>query len=629
MLFGEDFLLDHAKNMVTNPKVAMMELIANSSDAGALVVKITWPEKEKELLKIEDNGIGLTFEEFEERWETLSYKRRKNLGNDVIFPEDIPSPHPIRKLFGKSGKGRHSSFCFAESYKVITKKNGLLNEFIVKKSGTSERPFDIQNVQKNIKTDGHGTTIELVAEKGIISIEDLKDIIGSKFLMDPSFDIFINNEKIIFDDLSTFHSDKIDIPDLGTLEVIFIDSTLSERSSRLRGLVWWVHNRMVSDPSWTNLITGKNHLDGRSKSAKKYGFVIKANFLDEQVESDWQGFQDTEATRIVGKAVDDYITNKIDELLFTTREDARKEIISSNKSVITELGLVSQVRVVDFIKQLQADCPSMKQDDLINASKIFANLEKSRHGYDLLRQLSQCSVNELDRWNTIISKWDSRWAEIVLDELDSRIKLINEMEKLVHDKKTDELHELQPLFEKGLWIFGPQYESIEYQSNRTLKNIVDNFLAGDSTKLQAAKRRPDLLTSPVGAWESSRYGEDGEIIGADKVLIVELKKGGFDIKQKEIDQARDYALELKRSSAIDDSTFVECFVLGSTKDRFAVEAKLDDLKIKIVPKTYENVLRQANARLFNLRKKIESIAQISMPDEIKEVVSQAELPLGV
>ena len=49
-------------------------------------------------------------------------------------------------------------------------------------------------------------------------------------------------------------------------------------------------------------------------------------------------------------------------------------------------------------------------------------------------------------------------AALVLHELESRLRLIERLQALVHSTVADELHDIQPLFERGLWIFGPEYE---------------------------------------------------------------------------------------------------------------------------------------------------------------------------
>ena len=57
-------------------------------------------------------------------------------------------------------------------------------------------------------------------------------------------------------------------------------------------------------------------------------------------------------------------------------------------------------------------------------------------------------------------------AEIVLNELERRIAVIHELQTLIRSKTSDEVHDIQPLFERGLWMFGPEYESVEFTSNR-------------------------------------------------------------------------------------------------------------------------------------------------------------------
>lgn len=72
----------------------------------------------------------------------------------------------------------------------------------------------------------------------------------------------------------------------------------------------------------------------------------------------------------------------------------------------------------------------------------------------------------------------------------SKLDLIADLERLVEDKNSNELHDLQPLFERGLWIFGPEFESISFTSNRTLATNVKKFF-GKAVWENPAKR-PDL-----------------------------------------------------------------------------------------------------------------------------------------
>ena len=59
--FAPSFLEDHARKLVTDPRIALIEIVANSWDAGADTVNITWPKSlVPELIEIEDNGTGMT-----------------------------------------------------------------------------------------------------------------------------------------------------------------------------------------------------------------------------------------------------------------------------------------------------------------------------------------------------------------------------------------------------------------------------------------------------------------------------------------------------------------------------------------------------------------------------------------
>jgi hypothetical protein len=91
---------------------------------------------------------------------------------------------------------------------------------------------------------------------------------------------------------------------------------------------------------------------------------------------------------------------------------------------------------------------------------VLANLEKARSGYQLLETLSNLDPSDLDTLTEILDAWTVSDAKKVLEELQFRLDLISKLEKLVESHDADELHDLQPLFERGLWIFGPEFEAI-------------------------------------------------------------------------------------------------------------------------------------------------------------------------
>lgn len=89
VLFEENYIFRNNKSITSNNDIALTELIANAWDAGAHNVNITIPHELNEIIMVEDDGIGMTDEEFRSRWMTLNYDRQKRQGKDVVFPADV------------------------------------------------------------------------------------------------------------------------------------------------------------------------------------------------------------------------------------------------------------------------------------------------------------------------------------------------------------------------------------------------------------------------------------------------------------------------------------------------------------------------------------------------------------
>ena len=121
--------------------------------------------------------------------------------------------------------------------------------------------------------------------------------------------------------------------------------------------------------------------------------------------------------------------------------------------------------------------------------------------------------------------------------------------------------------------------------------------------------------------------ERGEVEGLEKVLIIELKRGGFIISSKEMRQAEDYAGEIRKSGKIRRDTLIEAFVLGTmiSDDAKDPVQKGEPTHTKIKSETYSTTLRKAHARTFHLLKKIEQAKEMELYDEeIEEVLRQPE-----
>jgi hypothetical protein len=618
-MFGDNFLDDHAGHIVNDPKVAIIELIANAYDAGAKNVQILWPAQDKDVFKIADDGTGMSADEFERRWKTWSYNRVKEQGEDVTFPPGVRSNSRI--AFGRNGKGRHAAFCFGDEYFVRTYKDGEQVRFRVVRNRTVSEPFLCQQVEIS-KKDGHGTELEVVVERNLISQESVIELIGSKFLVDPSFEVKVNKHKVTLIDLKNLITKTLIVKDVGEIEVHYFDSELYNKTIKFKGIAWWVNKRMVGSPSWGGLDGEGAYLDGRTNLAKRYSFIVSADILKPEVKADWTGFNASAKFNKVRDAVDAHVISILNGLMASTRKEKKTETIRHNRELIGNLSSVSRHIVGEFIDQVQEKCPTISEKDLQRVVEVMGTMEKSRSGLEILQQLEKCSPEDIDSWNEIMKQWTAKEASIVLGELDRRLKLIKQLESLVDSKSTDELHDLQPLFEQGLWMFGPEFEAIEFRSNRQLATVIRELLGG--TKEAVKGTRPDFVCLPdcsLGTYSTFSYeSTGGEVAGVDRVLVIELKKGGFKLTQKELDQARDYAKELRKGDGVTTVTKIDAYVLGSAFEQGLDYSKYGEAT-KVVPMTYGTLLQRAHSRTFNLQKRINESMPVIKDKEIEDVLS--------
>jgi len=124
---------------------------------------------------------------------------------------------------------------------------------------------------------------------------------------------------------------------------------------------------------------------------------------------------------------------------------------------------------------------------------------------------------------------------------------------------------------KARWLFGPDYESPLFASNVTLRNAVREVFKQDVPKeaFDNPRKRMDLLFLPdatLSAVATEDTDEASQLVTMRKVLLIELKRGGFKIGRKEMDQARGYIEDILHCGLLEGPPFVQAFVVGRELD---------------------------------------------------------------
>lgn len=609
LLYEDRFLESWAGAIVTNPAIAIVELVANCWDAYSTEVKINWPDvAAQKQFSISDNGIGMTAEEFESIWRTLSYDRVSKHGNKTYPPSDIQGlPRPV---FGKNGKGRFASFCFSNEYQITSKKNG--QQFTYRVYRTPESPLVIEKIDfiPEGVTD-HGTEIRCSENipKIPLTEEQARELLGSRFLANPAFCVYLNDKQITFSDIANSYLETIDvdIPNIGKVKILHIDTMKADKTTKQHGIAWWVLNRAVGECKWRSS-DYQRVLDGRTSEAKRYTFIVQADFLNEAdaIKEDWSWFKgDNETWKTVRSTVQDKIKETIFRISQSERESKRQSVIEQVGGAVNMLPPMSKERVESFVNEVVDKCPNFGEQEIVQLARILTTLEKSKSRYGLLELLHTQDQHDLDALHDVLSQWTISMAKIVLDEIQNRLKLINELKIKIEIAGIDEVHELQPLFEKGLWMFGPQFESIEFTSNRGMTTVIRDLFKDKAGK--GSRQRPDFVVLPdssVGFYARSSYDEEYNEDGVEHVVIVDLKTTKLSIGSDEKQQVWDYVKELKRKGYIRKSTRVDGFVLGDQIESGEEEAIKHGDEVKIIPMLYGTILNRAEKRLLNLHSKV-------------------------
>lgn len=603
-LFEEDYLIRTLGNLANSSEVALTELVANAWDAGATLVEIFIPEKHGEKLTIEDNGIGMTKDEFYSRWMKLGYNRLKHQGKKVEFPDDLKLN---RFAYGRNGVGRHGMLCFNNEYEITTNKNGVKSNFTIT-TLSENQPFLIKNESFG-KSKKSGTKLEVVVSKNLPKTENILEIISARFLHDPKFVISINRQTIQLEQhKGLINSENIEINGIN-LTVNLIDSKKARKSTIYQGIAIWQGGRLIGEPSW--ILGNQMVLDGRTQEAKRYSVVVQTNDLADFIKEDWTGFRRDSRLESIFTKIEESILRMFTEIAKDSIDETTKNIKKNYKSEYNDLSPLGKYEFNEAIRHITLNNPTAKAESISLAVETVLNLEKTRSGSELLLKLSILSNEDISGLNTLLENWSVKDALTVLDEIDKRISVIEAIRKLSNDSSVDELHILHPLIASARWIFGPEFDSPEYSSNSQLQTTVEKVFGKkiDKTLFNNNRKRPDIVVmgnSTFSITGTIDFDHENGISNINKILIIELKRGGFKLGRTERNQAVGYVEDFMNCGTIIGNPYISAYIVGESFSEkiqpiqtIENENKVEMGKVQIC--LFSQIVDSSERRLFNLR----------------------------
>ena len=523
----------------------------------------------------------------------------------MAFPQDA---EPSKRIaYGRNGIGRHGMLCFADRYIVETWKDGTCNTYEIAIS-QGDAPFRIA-MQTTTEREGHGTIIRTCVSRHLPDANAMADILSARFLYDPKFVVRINGIQL---DLSN-HKGVILSKDFSPtpnvcLQITVVDSQKTAAKSQQHGIAFWISGRLVGQPSWSY---GKiSFLDGRFKAAKRYTIIIKTDDLIDDVLPDWSGFIDSDYMNSIYCAIKSEVDSFIKDIMKDHLTEMRMDVIKDVQDDLEKLNVSGQRNISAFIEKVTDANPVFSPEHLQSAVEALISIEKAKKGEVLLGQLSQMTPEQLDKLSELLSAWNVDDIATIIGEIDRRIVIIEAIKRVYDDNSTEELHTLHPLILNSRWLFGAQYDSPMFVSNSTLTTVIKSLFKNDDYDLEELnnpRRRPDIVCLKQYSLKAVCTERvdlvDGEIMKPDQILVIEVKRGGFEITDQEVNQVEFYVRQIKKALTLHRSATIHAYVVGAKLGDIDIEKTTSSGHIHAI--TYGQLVDTASTKLFRLKERLQ------------------------
>ena len=116
------------RELISDKYIAIFEIVKNSYDAGATCVSITYKQNEsgKYTIIIEDNGVGMNYDDITQKWLFVAYSGKKEKNRSESYVDKM-----TRHFAGAKGIGRFSCDRLGSELKLFSKKKNEAETHVV------------------------------------------------------------------------------------------------------------------------------------------------------------------------------------------------------------------------------------------------------------------------------------------------------------------------------------------------------------------------------------------------------------------------------------------------------------------------------------------------------------------
>lgn len=556
MSFAGGLIKHLGLQMYSGPVPSIAELVANAWDAMATKVDITIPTgqalKASDIVVVEDDGLGMTYEECRDKYLVVGRERRVEEGDMSERRTGVPQ----RRVISRKGIGKLAGFGIATLVEVRTVKNGIITHFAMDFVKMTEGKKYIDEYEPDFLSDdgketkeksGTRITLKRLKVSKTVNAEDFARSMARRFciLSDPHFSVAINKKKITktevpfqfrFPEKSGSWTAET-IPDVGEIKwwVGFTEKPIGDDEAR--GIVVFARGKLVQAP-WFFDISGGTY--GQHGMQYMTGEVV-ADFLDltdgeDLIATDrasvmWDEHPSASALKQWGDA-------KVRALLREwadkrTKEKRERPEVQKYLNYGEKLPPREKRIFTEYIHKITS-IPQLDEDDKIldELARFGYNALTNSHFLDMIKQINAASPTDTAKIGEILEEWDIIEAISVAQQVKGRVEIIRKFEEMI-DAGVPEKPDMQDYIMEHPWLIDPIWAPLKHE--KSLDTLLEKQFHRTRTGKQSGRERVDYFC----------------FAGPNQWEVVELKRPGKKVGLKELEQIQRYVMFLREQTKKD------------------------------------------------------------------------------
>lgn len=527
-------------------KDAVIEYVWNGFDAKATRIDITTEKNELEAttkLIIKDNGVGIEFEELDNKFGPAYESEKKN-------KTDIEALN----VKGKKGVGRYSFYEVANSaswetvyktesgnktYIINIRENDLINYI----------PTELRETTKNT-----GTTVSLNLNSNINIdeiIQELKIVFSWYLQLYKNKSIFINGKPLDCSDILYSEETRcFEIEEYKTeITVCVWTRKLNEEYSKY----YYIDGNEV--------VRYKENTTLNNKGDNFYHSVfIKSSLFNIDKFSFTSQLDDGNLINLKTKKSNEFKQLKLecDKFLVEIRRPFIKAYAKSFIEKLKEKKVYPQYNpnnIIDKFKEEQLDdlianvyyfvpkvfssLNKIQQKTLIRLFELIQDSGETNNLFKILGDVTELNTQERKDMAELLDKVELKNILSMLQLITDRLQAIKDFKELIkRERNANEVDHIQKFIEKHYWFFGEEYHlataeepDFEEALRIYLNNASDNYYEKGSVVINDDDKYKQM---DIFAIQSLPNGD------VKKCIVVELKRPNVTLGRTELDQLKKY-----------------------------------------------------------------------------------------